>query len=98
MANIKEELEKEGYYSIREISDKGICGLRKFVFTTGLIIGMDMVGYKGRYCYSSAKDAQKALDEWDGTGDPGGPWIKYKGLGGERENTLGGCENCNAKI
>jgi hypothetical protein len=93
-----EELQKEGYYSIREIPGQGLCGLMKFAFTTGLVIGMESWGYKGRYCYSSAADAQKELDEWDGIGDPEGPWIKYKGMEGERENTLGGCENCKTKI
>jgi len=93
-----EELQKEGYYSIREIPGQGLCGLMKFAFTTGLVIGMESWGYKGRYCYSSAEDAQKALDESDGIGDTEGPSIKYKGMEGERENTLGGCENCKTKI
>jgi hypothetical protein len=90
-----EELQGHGYYSIREIPGQGFCGLMKFAFTTGLVIGMESWGYKGRYCYSSASDAQVALDAWNGEGDPGGPWIKYKGIGGEREGSKN-CEGCSA--
>lgn len=81
-----EKLEKEGYYSIRELPGRGLCGLMRFAFTTGLVIGMDDFGYHGRYCYSSQADAKEALANWNGEGDPGGPWIKYKGTGGERTN------------
>jgi hypothetical protein len=93
-----EYLKSEGYYEIREIPGIGICGLRKFIFTTGLVIGMDENLYYGRYCYSNESDALKALREWDGKGDPSGPWIKYKGLPEERSNPLmeEGCLNCNA--
>lgn len=77
-------LEKEGYVELREIEGVGICGLYRFVFTTGLVIGIDTVGYKGRYCYPTIVDARDALVHWDGKGDPTGPWIKYKGEGGER--------------
>ena len=91
-------LKSEGYSDIREIPGRGICGLRDFIFTTGLVIGMDETQYYGRYCYSSKDDALKALNEWEGDGDPSGPWIKYKGYPGERSNPLieDGCLNCKA--
>jgi len=91
----------EGYFEIREIEGLGICSLMTFVFTTGLVIGMDDIGYRGRYCFSSKEEASKSLKEWDGVGDPPGNWIKYKGYGGERSNPnykegLDGCKgNCN---
>jgi hypothetical protein len=96
--NIIEYLKSEGYYEIREIPGIGVCGLRKFIFTTGLVIGMDENLYYGRYCYAKESDASKALKEWDGKGDPSGPWIKYKGSPEERSNPLmeEGCLNCNA--
>ena len=88
------DLEKEGYYSLREIPGRGTCGLMKFIFTTGLVVRIDEIGYEGRYCYSSGEDAQRALDSWNGEGDPSGPWIKYKGEEGERRN-LTTTEKCN---
>jgi hypothetical protein len=81
-------LEKEGYYNIKEIPNKGICALYRFAFTTGLVIGINPIGYVGRYCYELHADAVKAINEWDGVGDPSGNWIKYKGQGGERSNDL----------
>jgi len=90
-------LKSEGYYEIKEINSKGICGLMDFMFTTGLVIGMDRMGYFGRYCYKTRQEALNALNSWDGSGDPPGNWIKYKGSGGERENpnNTNGCLNCS---
>ena len=85
-------LETEGYYEIRNIDGQGLCGLRKFAFTTGLIIGIGQLTYVGRYCFPSEQDALNALNDWNGTGDPLGNWIKYKGFGGDRENQA--CKNC----
>jgi len=42
-----EYLKSEGYRELREIEGKGICGLMKFVFTTGLVIGMNSWDGKG---------------------------------------------------
>ncbi len=85
---LRKHLEHEGYMFLTEIPGRGLCGLYRFLFTTGLVIGIDQIGYKGRYCYSERSDALYALSHWDGTDDPPGPWIKYKGEGGERSNTL----------
>lgn len=81
-----EELKSNGYFEFREISNRGLCCLNNFMFTTGIIIGLDMFGYYGRYCYSDPIDAFKSYISWDGIGDPPGNWIKYKGRGGERTN------------
>lgn len=90
-------LKSEGYYEIKEIESRGICGLMDFMFTTGLVIGMNEIGYFGRYCYKTRQEALDALNSWDGLGDPPGNWIKYKGTGGERENpnNINGCLNCS---
>lgn len=85
-------LKSEGYYEIRNIDGQGLCGLRKFAFTTGLIIGIEQLTYLGRYCFPSERDALNALNDWNGMGDPSGNWIKYKGFGGDRENQA--CKNC----
>lgn len=78
-------LEKEGYREIREVPGRGLCGLFNFMFTLGLVVGLDSVGYKFRYCYPHEKafEAIVALKLWDGIGDPSGSWIKRKGDGGD---------------
>jgi len=81
---LKEQLEEEGYVDIREVPGRGICGIRKFLFTWGLIYGLDETGFKGRWCYNNYVEPVIYLREWDGEGDPKGNWIKYKGEGGER--------------
>lgn len=58
-----------------------ICALKHFVFTTGLVLGIDPIGDRLRYCYEHAHEARAALAAWDGKGHPGGPWIKCKGAG-----------------
>lgn len=84
---VKKQLESEGYTDLVEIPNNGICGLFNFIFTTGLVIGIDKDSYLGRYCYSHPIHALKALNRWDGKNDPSDDWIKYKGVGGERSNT-----------
>jgi len=77
----KERLESEGYMHLREVEGRGICGLMKFIFTVGLVYGIDQIGYKGRWCYPNEKaaDAVYAFGIWDGKSDPMGCWIKHKG-------------------
>lgn len=80
------ELKEQGYSDIREIGDRGLCGLFRFVFTTGLVYGLDDWGYNGRFCFENMADAKEALDNWDGINDPSGDWIKHKGKKGEYSN------------
>lgn len=67
-----------GYTHQREINGQW-CGLYPFAFTIGLVVGINRFTYERRYCYEHLDDAAQALFEWDGTGHPGGPWIKCKG-------------------
>lgn len=86
---LPEVYESMGYSNLRMVYGIGLCGLMRMAFTTGLFIGIDEHGYYGRYCYPTWKEAEIALKNWDGEGDPPGNWIKYKGEGGERSNTEG---------
>jgi hypothetical protein len=84
------------YSSVRRLPSGELAGLSRMAYTTGLVVGLDDTGYRGRYCYERTCDAQDALDGWTGEGDPSGPWIKYKGTGGER---LGpGAVDCHAQF
>lgn len=48
---IMEGIEGDSYFLLREIPGLGICGLNRFMFTVGLVIGLDTYCYKYRYCY-----------------------------------------------
>jgi hypothetical protein len=91
---LKEHLEAEGYSELREIEGRGVCGVFRFLFTVGIVLGIDSTGYKGRYCYGSHIEASFAINLWDGQSDPPGDWIKYKGEGGERTNDQKECYAC----
>jgi hypothetical protein len=75
----------EGYHNLKVIPGLGICGLRRFIYTTAIVVGIDGTGYKGRYCYPNDKvlGCLIAFETWNGKDLPKGDWIKYKGEGGE---------------
>lgn len=77
-----DELEGMGYFNVRIIEQgefKGqYVGLYRFIFTIGVIVGMDLVGYDHRYCYDSIGDAKKGLEEVAMGRIPTG-YIKRKG-------------------
>lgn len=85
---LRYDLETEGYFNLKVIEGRGICGLYEFIYTVGLCYGLDQIGYYGRYCYPKniASDAVLALTIWDGNNDPLGRWVKYKGRDGEYGN------------
>lgn len=88
-ANLRTILESNGYFNLKEIEGRGVCGLLRFMFTVGLCYGLSENEYNGRYCYSNLSDAKEALDNWDGVGDPKDVlWIKHKGIAGEYSNSV----------
>jgi hypothetical protein len=88
LERLKEYLGENGYFNLKVVEGRGICGLQKFIYTVGLCYGIDDIGYKGRYCYEHkyAMDAALAIAIWDGEEDPAGRWLKYKGNRGEYQN------------
>lgn len=74
-------LAAEGFSEVCVVSGDVICGILKFNFTWGLMVGLSSCGYERRYCFEDATDAAAALKQWDGDGHPAGPWIKCKGAG-----------------
>lgn len=75
-----------GYSELRVLPTGEVAGLRNFLFTFGLVVGLDRAGYRTRYCFEHRADALSALEGWDGQGDPAGPWIKRKGRDAEYLN------------
>jgi hypothetical protein len=86
LQNLKEKLLKDGYFSLIEIPGKGLCGLFRFIYTTGLCIGLNEYSYEGRYCFKNGLEALHSLNQWDGTGDPPGDWVKFKSMTIEYQN------------
>jgi len=82
----EENLEAQGYTSLRKLTDGRLIGLLQFNFTWGLVVGLNEAGYDFRYCYEHLQDAARDVEIWSGTGDPAGPWIKQKGQGIDRLN------------
>lgn len=70
-----------GYNPVRALPTGQVIGVADMLFTTGLFVGIDEYGYSHRFCYATRSQAEQALREWDGTGDPPGPWIKEKPSG-----------------
>ena len=83
MEDLKKYLkEHEGYEYLREIPNKGLCGVKRYLFTWALAYEIEALTYGGRYCYPSFDEALIALASWDGDGDPKDDiWIKHKGRG-----------------
>ena len=81
----QEFLERQGYKCVRQMKDRRWIGLDcTFIYTTGLVVGLNEFGYDYRYCYEKYRDALIAVSQYEGEGDPIGPWIKRKGEGGEK--------------
>ncbi len=78
-----------GYESPRRLASGEWAAIMRFLFTTGLIVGIEELGYRTRFCYRTREEALEALSSWNGTGDPPGEWIKEKGNEGDRDNPKG---------
>lgn len=82
----EEQAAEEGYAFARQLPDGRWVGVSAMLYTFGLFVGLDAVGYSYRYCYETAAEAALAAATWDGAGHPPGAWIKRKGLGGDLHN------------
>lgn len=80
----REQFEYQGYTHVRQLPTGEWIGVFPFIYTTGLVVGLNSIGYRTRFCYEHLDDAIAASVIYDGTGDPSGPWIKEKGERGER--------------
>ncbi len=77
-ADLVKSLTDNGYLVLRLMPDGHIAGITKFLFTYGLCARLDFSGLGACWCFEVMDDAFRALIEWDGAGDPPGPWIKQK--------------------
>ena len=77
----------DDYFLLRRETPNGRkIALQRFIFTIGLLVDVTADSYGDRYCYDNFFDAAIAALEWNGEGDPPGPWLKHKGRGIDRPN------------
>jgi hypothetical protein len=77
-ARLVARLNSEGYTRCIVLPTGELAGIHEMLFTWGIFVGLDDIGWRSRFCYEHKQDAIAALDKWDGKGDPPGPWIKEK--------------------
>jgi len=74
-----EEIAKDEGYLVTKVMNGKVYGLNRFMFTVGLVVGIDETGYAYQYCYDNYVDALVDFQTWNGEGHPSGDWIKCKG-------------------
>jgi hypothetical protein len=55
------------------------AGILPYIYTAGIVVGFVRNGalqFDQRWCYETVADAKKALDAWDGVGEPQG-WHRH---------------------
>ena len=81
----------DGAYSyIKHFPDGERAWIARMAFTTAILYGALEWGYRDRWCYHTAADARRALDEWDGAPgtEPQG-WHRHP-MSGRRVDEHGG--------
>lgn len=67
-----------GYRWLRLLPTGEWIGVQNMLFTTGLFVGVDAIGWRTRFCFETPNEAIIASLMWDGAGWPPGYWIKQK--------------------
>lgn len=76
------------YVAFKTMPDGTLCGVHPLMFHWTLVVDIDPIGYRDRYCYATKEGAIRALQEWDGTGDPEG-WHRHVNSGRRRNPETG---------
>lgn len=67
----KEWMEQHhGYSNVRLVEGRGLCGLMRQAFTTGVFVNLEEYGHSGRICFDTWQDAELFLRDWDGKTHP----------------------------
>lgn len=72
--------EAAGYMDLCQRGEAGWVAIRPLMFTYAIISGIDELSHEGRWCYRDYASAKRALDAWDGTGEPVG-WHRHPASG-----------------
>ena len=82
---------KNNYLEPKDLGDGTYACVMPLIFTHAIIKGRigDYDSYEDRWCYSNSESALKALNAWDGVGEPEG-WHRHPLTGRRRSiNDLG---------
>jgi hypothetical protein len=73
------------YTDPRPLANDRWAAIVPLVYTHAIVTGrmLDRTGYENRWCFDSYESAKKAMDEWDGTGEPYG-WHRHPSTGRRR--------------
>ena len=78
-----------GLYShLKTFKDGRRACVARMAYTCAILAGLDAWGHDDRWCYQTAADARRALDEWDGTGEPQG-WHRHPATGRRVDKATG---------
>lgn len=64
--SLEQQLIDLGYGQLREVEGRGWCGLKRYMYTFGLCLGLDETGMKGRICFDTEANAALFFNKWDG--------------------------------
>jgi hypothetical protein len=67
---MSKQLEELKYSNLRWLDNMGICGTFRFIFTVGVVYGIDETGYIGRFCFDTEQNARLFLKYWNGLTRP----------------------------
>ena len=70
-AEFLQALEAQGYETLRVCGPSGLCAIKQFNSTWGVVVGMEPVSYDRRYCYERRDDAVGDWAAWELTIYPG---------------------------
>lgn len=76
----QEQLQAMGYVAFKNMPDGSQAALIPLLYTVALVHGLTPHGYEDRWCYSSMEKALKAMEQWDGEGEPTG-WHRHPSTG-----------------
>jgi len=55
-----------GYQNLRLVNGRW-CGTMRFMYTVGVVLGLDDSGYTNRFCFDTEQNAALFLKDWDGS-------------------------------
>jgi hypothetical protein len=82
-------IDEVGYRYPRPLPGGRYVAVMPLMFTAAIVTGRmgDRIGHDDRWCYHSIVDAKRALDAWDGTGEPAG-WHRHPASGRRVSETV----------
>ena len=77
------------YADVKLLPDGRYIGTMRLLFHWTIHVDIDPMGFwRERYCFATYELAKRALDEWDGIGDPD-YWHKHPDTGRRRDPLTG---------